>query len=74
MENADNMGRMFKFPKREEKTVEDLYRREFGYVICKHKKYLPNEYCQACDDAASKELQKILGCFSMIGEVKRELT
>lgn len=52
---------LFKLPeKREPKAVEDIYRREFGHVICKHKVYLPNEYCRACDEHEAKVLKKVL--------------
>jgi hypothetical protein len=54
-------GQMFKFPeKREPKAVEDIYRREFGFVICPHKVYLPNQYCAACDKKQAAELQRLL--------------
>jgi hypothetical protein len=56
-----NMGEMFQFPeKREPKAVEDLYRREFGYVICPHKVYLPNQFCQPCCDKEAAALQRTL--------------
>lgn len=55
------MGEIFSFPeKRESKAIEDVYRREFGYVICPHKVYLPNQFCGPCADKASREVDEIL--------------
>jgi len=54
------MGQMFQFPKREPKWIEDICRKEFGYVICPHKVYIPNQYCAACDALESKSLQQFL--------------
>jgi hypothetical protein len=55
------MGELYKFPeKRESKEIEAIYRREFGYVVCPHKVYLPNQFCSPCADMAAKELGKIL--------------
>ncbi len=57
----EKMGELFSLPeKREPKAVEDLYRREFGYVICPHKVYLPNQFCAPCADKAAKAVDEIL--------------
>lgn len=56
----EQMGQMLSFPIREAKWVEDLYRREFGYVICPHKVYLPNQYCERCDKREAESLYKLL--------------
>ena len=59
------MGELYSLPeKREPKAIEDIYRREFGFVICPHKIYLPGStperYCEPCHAKAAKELQRIL--------------
>ena len=55
------MGELITFPvKREPKVVEDIYRREFGYVICPHKIYLPNQLCSLCAEKAKVELDEVL--------------
>lgn len=57
------MGQMFAFPTREP-AIENIYRREFGCVVCKHGIYLPGStparFCSRCDELASKELKRIL--------------
>lgn len=55
------MGKLLPFPvKRETKTIEDIYRREFGRVICQHGVYLPLNYCKTCDEREAKSLYKLL--------------
>ena len=55
------MGELFKLPeKREPKWMEDICRREFGHVICKHKVYLPNQFCEHCYKKAADDLHRML--------------
>lgn len=61
------MGEMFTFPTRESKDVENIYRREFGYVICPHKVYLPNQHCEECAVRESKKLALVMRAEQVCG-------
>jgi hypothetical protein len=51
------MGEVIQFPIRASKAVELVYIKEFGYLVCPHKIYLPTQHCSSC---AEKEREALL--------------